>query len=97
MLARMTLTASALVMTNTVQLTLSGGKVKIETDVPILTSAEMLGLQLEYNCREGHCGFCAKRLIAGVVTYKRNEPMAFVPDGKILTCCGYPKTDIELE
>ncbi|MCY9861093.1 2Fe-2S iron-sulfur cluster-binding protein [Vibrio coralliirubri] len=84
-------------MTNNVELTLPSGKVIIGTEEPILNSVERLGHSLEYNCRDGHCGFCAKTLITGEVSYKGRTPMAFIPNGKILTCCSYPKTDIELE
>ncbi len=55
----------------------------------LLELAEARGLDPAFSCREGHCGSCRTRLLAGAVTYAR-EPVARVADGEALLCCAVP-------
>ncbi len=51
---------------------------------------------VEYQCREGYCGSCRTRLVAGQVDWIA-EPLAFIQPGQILPCCCRAKGDIEIE
>ncbi|MEN2674363.1 pyridoxamine 5'-phosphate oxidase family protein [Herbaspirillum huttiense] len=55
----------------------------------LLALAEARGLSPEFSCREGHCGSCRTRLLAGEVTYLK-PPQASVGEGEVLLCCARP-------
>ncbi len=79
-------------------------KVKINTithisspaDRTLLDSMESAGLEVEYNCRDGHCGACRCELISGEVEYV-GFAMAFIQPNEILPCICRAKTALELE
>jgi 3-ketosteroid 9alpha-monooxygenase subunit B len=52
------------------------------------------GLDAPYSCREGHCGSCCCRLVAGQVEMVSNEVLdeADLADGYILACQSVPVT-----
>ena len=62
----------------------------------LLESLEAQQIYVPYQCRDGYCGSCRTRLVAGEVAYLQ-EPMAWINDDEILPCCCVPKTDLELE
>nr|WP_087573551.1 pyridoxamine 5'-phosphate oxidase family protein [Sphingomonas sp. CDS-1] len=55
----------------------------------LLELAEARGLDPEFNCREGTCGTCKTRLLAGAVTYSK-EPSLQVAEDEVLICCAVP-------
>ncbi|WP_342709318.1 pyridoxamine 5'-phosphate oxidase family protein [Bradyrhizobium sp. B124] len=55
----------------------------------LLELAEQRGLSPAFSCREGNCGSCRTRLLAGAVTYLK-EPTAEVADDEVLICCAVP-------
>ena len=55
----------------------------------LLELAEQRGLSPAFSCREGNCGSCRTRLLAGAVTYLK-EPTAEVTDDEVLICCAVP-------
>lgn len=55
----------------------------------LLELAEARGLSPEFSCREGHCGTCRTKLLAGEVTYLK-EPQAKVGEDEVLICCAMP-------
>lgn len=55
----------------------------------LLDLAEARGLSPAFSCREGNCGTCRTRLLAGDVTYVK-EPTAEVADDEVLICCAVP-------
>jgi hypothetical protein len=55
----------------------------------LLDLAEDHGLAPDFGCRSGACGTCARRLIAGAVTY-RTAPAEAPPEGEVLICCAVP-------
>ncbi|MGY3530323.1 FAD-binding oxidoreductase [Bradyrhizobium sp. USDA 4452] len=55
----------------------------------LLELAEARGLSPAFSCREGNCGSCRTRLLAGAVTYVK-EPTAEVADDEVLICCAVP-------
>ena len=80
-------------------------KVKTENgtfDVPffdgdtILESIERQNIEVQYHCRDGYCGACRCKLTSGQVEYKV-DPLAFIDDDEILTCCTIPSTDISID
>ena len=60
----------------------------------LLELAEARGLEPEFSCREGHCGTCRTRLLAGAVTYPR-PPQAKIGEGEVLLCCAGPAQPAE--
>ena len=62
----------------------------------LLESLEAQGVDMHYQCREGYCGSCRVKLLQGAVHYTL-EPMAWLNDGEILTCCSVPKTDLKIQ
>lgn len=65
-------------------------------DNNILKTLEREGIESHYHCRDGYCGACRCKLLKGKVHYTV-EPLAFVSDDEILTCCSQPLTDIVLD
>lgn len=64
----------------------------------ILNSAKQNGIELPYSCNTGRCGTCVARCRRGTVAMSNNEVLtdADLRQGLILTCTGFPTTDIEL-
>ncbi|KNB35839.1 2Fe-2S ferredoxin [Salmonella enterica subsp. enterica serovar Infantis] len=62
----------------------------------LLAALESHNVEVEYQCREGYCGSCRTRLVAGQVDWI-TEPLAFIQPGEILPCCCRAKGDIEIE
>ncbi len=65
-------------------------------ELNLLEALESQKVDVEYQCREGFCGSCQIQLIDGEVEYF-SEPIAFIPDGKILPCCCNAKSDLIVE
>ena len=65
-------------------------------ELTLLEALEQQDVVVEYQCREGFCGSCQVNLIDGEVVYA-TEPIAFVPEGKVLTCCCQPDSDLTIE
>ncbi|WDD96852.1 class I ribonucleotide reductase maintenance protein YfaE [Thalassomonas actiniarum] len=63
----------------------------------ILECLEGADVEVHYHCRDGFCGACRVILHRGQVIYPQGEPLAFVGEGEILTCCSLPVTDIQIE
>lgn len=55
----------------------------------LLDLAEARGLAPEFSCREGSCGTCKTRLLAGAVAYPV-PPSAAVAEDEVLICCAVP-------
>lgn len=55
----------------------------------LLDLAEARGLAPAFSCREGSCGTCRTKLLAGAVTY-RKEPSAAVTEDEVLICSAVP-------
>ncbi|MCF2947019.1 class I ribonucleotide reductase maintenance protein YfaE [Paraglaciecola aquimarina] len=62
----------------------------------ILQSIERKEVEVQSHCRDGFCGACRCKLKSGQVEYKV-DPLAFINDDEILTCCTIPITNIEIE
>jgi ferredoxin len=66
------------------------------SELNLLEALESQNVDIEYQCREGFCGSCQVQLVDGEVEYFA-EPIAFVPEGKILPCCCHAKSDLTIE
>ena len=62
----------------------------------LLECLESANIEVHYHCRDGFCGACRVTLVEGEIYYPNGEPLAFIGDGEILTCCSIPKSDIKL-
>lgn len=71
-------------------------EVDVQGGKPLLESMENAGVETHYHCRNGFCGACRTRLVAGQVNYT-TEPLAYVRQGDILPCVCIAVTDLELE
>jgi ferredoxin len=67
-----------------------------DSDKNILNSLDRERIESHYHCRDGFCGACRCKLVKGEVEYPM-QPLAFVADDEILTCCSKPTTDIEID
>lgn len=65
-------------------------------ELTLLEALEQEGIEVEYQCREGFCGSCQVNLVDGDITYT-TDPIAFIPEGRILACCCQPNSDITIE
>lgn len=65
----------------------------------VLEVAENAGVNIEYSCRQGFCGECKVKLLAGSVTMAVQD--ALTPEDKmqhiILACQAIPEEDISIE
>lgn len=62
----------------------------------ILDQAYKNGVTLPWSCRAGLCGTCRQRLLSGEVDHQHAPAITTIDraDGKILTCCSIPLTDL---
>ena len=88
-------------MNLTVTLQPSGRTFEVQRDEPLLAAAIRQGVGLPYGCRDGACGSCKSRLLAGRVIHGAHQQKALsLADeaaGLILTCCATPQTDCVVE
>ena len=79
----------------------SGRTFEVQRDEPLLAAAIRQGVGLPYGCRDGACGSCKSRLLAGRVIHGAHQQKALTvaeeAAGLILTCCATPQTDCVVE
>ncbi|MFD2166513.1 class I ribonucleotide reductase maintenance protein YfaE [Thalassotalea euphylliae] len=77
---------------------LANGQHVIFTDKhsSLLECLESQNIEVHFHCRDGFCGACRVKLNKGQVNYPQGEPLAFVGDGEVLSCCCIPTTDIDI-
>ncbi|KEA50016.1 MULTISPECIES: class I ribonucleotide reductase maintenance protein YfaE [Mangrovibacter] len=84
-------------MSNRITLHQSGRQLECQDDHPSLLAAlESHKVAVEYQCREGYCGSCRMRLLAGQVKWL-TQPLAFIQPGEILPCCCKAQGDVEVD
>jgi CDP-4-dehydro-6-deoxyglucose reductase, E3 len=85
----------------TVTLQPSGRPFEVASDETILSAAIRQGIGLPYGCRDGACGSCKSRLLAGRVVHGVHQLKALSAAeeaaGLILTCCATPQADCSVE
>ncbi|RPI40284.1 MAG: CDP-6-deoxy-delta-3,4-glucoseen reductase, partial [Betaproteobacteria bacterium] len=88
-------------MSFTVTIRPSGHRFSVESDETVLTAALREGFNLPYGCRNGACGSCKGRLLAGHIDYGDYQESALGEleraSGFALFCCAKPLEDIEIE
>jgi ferredoxin len=65
-------------------------------DKSLLECLENANVEVHYHCRDGFCGACRVTLVEGEISYPQGEPLAFIGEGEVLSCCCVPKSDIKL-
>jgi CDP-4-dehydro-6-deoxyglucose reductase len=88
-------------MNHRITLQPSGLDFEVQTDETILAAAIRQGVGLPYGCKDGACGSCKSRLLAGKVLHGAHQLKALTAAeedaGLVLTCCARPQTDVTLE
>ncbi len=73
----------------------------VAADETVLDAALRAGLTLPYGCRDGACGACKARVVAGRVTLGKVAPGVLSDEeaaqGWTLLCRAYPTTDLTIE
>lgn len=71
------------------------GRIRVETDEPLLRSVEDRGLTWPYSCRGGACANCAVAVTAGELSMPVNHilPPKMIESGIRLSCVGVPITE----
>ena len=79
----------------------SGHTYSTTPEETILQSALDAGFTLPYGCRDGACGSCKGKLVAGEIDYGRYSPSALTDaerkQGYALFCCARPLSDVTIE
>lgn len=72
-----------------------------EADETILEAALRQGLTMPYGCRDGACGACKGKVLAGTVDHGKHQPHALSDADKgaglTLFCCARAQSDLTLE
>ncbi len=88
-------------MTNQVRIQPSGHQYSVADGETILTGAIDAGFNLPYGCRNGACGACKGKVLAGFVDHGDYQPSALteaeIDAGLALFCCAKPLSDVEIE
>ncbi len=88
-------------MSHTVTVRPSGHEFVVDADETILEAGLREGLALPYGCRDGACGSCSGRLLAGRIEYQGARPPGLSAEdeavGKALMCQARALTDLEVE
>ena len=61
----------------------------------LLRVLEKSGYEIEYECREAHCGTCRTIMTEGEVEYEY-EPVAYIGKNEVLPCSAIIKSDLNL-
>jgi len=86
-----------------VTLVVEGGQiVALANDVTdLLEVMRQAGLTVRKSCRNGVCGLCKCRLVAGEITYHWRQPHGLwqkhIDQGLILPCIAFPLGDLVLD
>src|SRR5690242_4777806 len=79
----------------------SGRQFDANADETILEAALRQGLTLPYGCRDGACGACRGKVLAGEVDHGKAQPHALSDadkaSGMTLFCCAKPRSALTLE
>lgn len=79
----------------------SGRAFNMQRDDTVLGAAINAGVGLPYGCKDGACGSCKCKLLAGRVIHGAHQAKALSEAeeaaGYLLTCCATPQTDLVIE
>ena len=79
----------------------SGRQFAAEADETLLDAALRQGLTLPYGCKDGACGSCKGKVLAGTVDHGKSQDHALKPEekaaGLTLYCCAHAESDLVIE
>ncbi|MES2935856.1 MAG: CDP-6-deoxy-delta-3,4-glucoseen reductase, partial [Pseudomonadota bacterium] len=79
----------------------SGRQFSCERDESVLAAAMRAGIGLPYGCKNGACGSCKGKLVAGSVSHRAHQLRALNSEeesaGYALFCCATPQSDLVIE
>ena len=79
----------------------SGRQFVADDDESVLDAALRQGLTMPYGCRDGACGSCKGKVLAGCVDYGKAQAEALSDEekaaGMALFCCATARSDLTLE
>ena len=79
----------------------SGHQFACEADDTVLGAAIKAGIGLPYGCKNGACGSCKGKVVAGAVEHKAHQQRALTADekeqGYALFCCATASADLVIE
>jgi CDP-4-dehydro-6-deoxyglucose reductase, E3 len=79
----------------------SGHQFACEADDTVLGAAIKAGIGLPYGCKNGACGSCKGKVLAGTVEHKAHQQRALTADekeqGYALFCCATASADLVIE
>ena len=84
-----------------VTLKTSGKQFTVTQDETVLEAALRQGINLPYGCKNGACGSCKGKVLAGQITHGQHSENALSRTdetaGGILFCCSHPQSDLLIE
>lgn len=77
----------------------SGKKAPLPPDRTVLEAAEEVGIAIDYSCRQGFCGVCKVKLVAGHVSMEVEDGLTAADKaaGLVLACQAKAKQDVTVE
>jgi len=88
-------------MTFSITVQPSGRQFSTEPGETLLAAGIRQGIALPYGCKDGACGSCKCKLVAGQVTHGPHQAKALSADeeaaGYLLTCCATAQGDVVIE
>jgi ferredoxin-NADP reductase len=83
----------------TIEFTKCAKSSRVQPGQTILQVAEQCGIQIPFYCRQGQCGTCKTRLLAGSVSMESEAGLDANSKslGFVLTCVGHPNGDIKVD
>ena len=79
----------------------SGHQFNCEPDETVLAAAIKAGIGLPYGCKNGACGSCKGKVVAGIVTHRAHQqralPLEEETAGGALFCCATAHSDLVIE
>ena len=88
-------------MTFQISIQPSGRTFAVEPGEAMLSAGIRQGIGLPYGCKDGACGSCKCRKLEGTVVHGTHQSKALSDaeeaNGFVLTCCGFPHSDVVLE
>ena len=79
----------------------SGREFSVNTGETVLDAALHAGITLPHGCKNGACGSCKGKVLAGTVHHREHTSSALTAEeeaaGMALFCCAVPETDLVIE
>ena len=100
-MSNLTAPGTALANTFTITVQPSGRQFTADSNETILTAGLRQGVGMPYGCKDGACGSCKCKKLAGTVVHGAHQAKALSAEeeaaGMVLTCCATAQSDVLLE